>query len=242
MANLGILKKSSDGIYSVSKNLQDDYWLFLMEKGPDVLDAIEDQIQEDYMKQIERETFIRERAVRFVEEKQKELIKWIKLWKKVKKLDFSLENKHFFLESRYLNDFSEELISNAKSEVLVTNPYVEHCNLSNTLRKASKNGVKVRLITSLPKNGEYSEKRRQYHKFLKQDGVDIIYYPMIHAKIIVVDRSVSIISSMNFYSGSSGGKSWEAGIVSIDENVTEFVVDSILKLLEKPESKLFVLK
>jgi hypothetical protein len=42
---------------------------------------------------------------------------------------------------------------------------------------------------------------------------------------------------MNFYSGSSGGASWEAGLVSMEKTVVESIVDSILGLLEKPESK-----
>ncbi len=48
---------------------------------------------------------------------------------------------------------------------------------------------------------------------------------------------MAIISSMNFYSGSSGGASWEAGLISVEETVVESIVNSILELLEKPESK-----
>ena len=40
---------------------------------------------------------------------------------------------------------------------------------------------------------------------------------MIYAKIIVVDRGVTIVSSMNFYAGSSDGKAWETGrVVSLE--------------------------
>jgi hypothetical protein len=42
---------------------------------------------------------------------------------------------------------------------------------------------------------------------------------------------------MNFTTGSSGGASWEAGLVSTEETVVESVCNSILELLEKPESK-----
>ena len=39
---------------------------------------------------------------------------------------------------------------------------------------------------------------------------------------------------MNFYCGSSGGLSWEAGIVSLEETVVEPILDSILNLFESP--------
>jgi phosphatidylserine/phosphatidylglycerophosphate/cardiolipin synthase-like enzyme len=110
---------------------------------------------------------------------------------------------------------------------------MDNCNLSNTLRNASRNGVKVNLITRPPS----TKTRRYYHSFLKQDGVQITYNKLAHAKLIVVDRIITVISSMNFTTGSSGEGSWEAGLVSTEETVVESVCNSILELLEKPESK-----
>ena len=165
-------------------------------------------------------------------------VKWIDQWKKVKGLDFSLDHKHFFLEGRHLDDIAKESISNAKTEVLVVNPYVNHCDLSNTLREASKSGVDVKLITRPPdiRQKPFRRDKQEYHKFLKEDGVNLTYNKAAHAKIIAVDRAVAIVSSMNFYGGSSSGASWETGLVSVEETVVESIVDSILELLEKPES------
>jgi hypothetical protein len=42
---------------------------------------------------------------------------------------------------------------------------------------------------------------------------------------------------MNFYSGSSGGSSWEAGLVSVEETVVENMANSILNFIERPETK-----
>ena len=78
--------------------------------------------------------------------------------------------------------------------------------------------------------------KQEYHKFLKKDDVNLTYNKAAHAKIIAVDRAVAIVSSMNFYGGSSSGASWEAGLISVEETVVESIVDSILELLEKPES------
>jgi hypothetical protein len=41
---------------------------------------------------------------------------------------------------------------------------------------------------------------------------------------------------MNFYAASSGGKSWEAGLVTIEETVVESIINAILTLIERPES------
>ena len=75
---------------------------------------------------------------------------------------------------------------------------------------------------------------------LKGDGVKVTYNKAVYAKLITVDCVVAILSSMNFYSSSSGGASWEAGLVSIEKTVVKSIADSILGLLEKPESKEFI--
>jgi phosphatidylserine/phosphatidylglycerophosphate/cardiolipin synthase-like enzyme len=65
---------------------------------------------------------------------------------------------------------------------------------------------------------------------LKKSGINVIYDKSVHAKLIVIDNEVAVISSMNFSLTSSGGKSWEAGIVSIEENVINSIIDSIRTL------------
>lgn len=175
----------------------------------------------------------------FAETRKTELANWIDQWKAVKKLGFSLDSKHFFLEGRHLDDISKDLICRAKSEVLVVNPYVSDCDLSDTLRNASKSGKKVRLVTRPPEDekDEHRKKKTEYHTSLKKEGVSLTYNRRTHAKLIVVDRAVAVVSSMNFYSGSSGGESWEAGLITMEDTVVESIVDSILNLLERPESK-----
>ena len=64
-----------------------------------------------------------------------------------------------------------------------------------------------------------------------QDGLELKYDKKIHAKIIVADRTVGVVSSMNFFPESSAGASWEAGLVSIDPKVVESIVQSIIMRL-----------
>jgi hypothetical protein len=223
MYDVGILEKSK-GVYRVSPEIHKEYEEFSGRQGIS---------EESDIRAVDQKV-----PVKFSKEKQKDLVRWIDQRREVKGLDFSLEHKHFFLEGMHLDDISKELIRKAKSEVLVVNPYVNVCDLSNTLRGASKRGISVMLITRRPDGKKYSyrKEKQEYHTTLKKEGVILTYNKMAHAKLIVVDRAVAIVSSMNFYSGSSGGASWEAGFVSIEETVVESVVSSILRLLEKPES------
>ena len=168
---------------------------------------------------------------RLPEDKTSDLTKWISDWIKFKGLDILLTPRHFYLDGRYLDDLSKDLISRAKNEVLIVNPFVDECNLSNTMLDALRNRADVILVTRLPdKEDHYGNEKLEYHSKLKKEGVKIGYNRKVHSKLIVVDREVAIISSMNFHSSSSGGRSWEAGLVSIEETVVNSVAKSILKL------------
>ena len=218
---LGILDKTVDGIYSVSPEIEQEYQKILRE--PEHPEA-----------GVKAPSY-----AKFSEEKQKEQVSYIKKWRELKGLTFPMKSNHFFLEGRYLDELSKELICKAQSEVLVVNPFIDSCDLSNTLREAHKNDVVVNLITRPPKTekSSFEKDKEEYHKVLRAEGIKMTYNKAVHAKLIVVDRVIAVSSSMNFYSGSSGGASWEAGLVSMEKTVVESVVDSILSLLEKPESK-----
>lgn len=203
------IRKEDDGRYWVSKELYKSY--------------------RDYFE--EEETAKESVSIEITEEEQKDLVSWIDDWRDVKGLDFSLKPGHFYLEGRYLDDLSKEVIVNAKREVIVVNPFVDKCDLSNTLREAAKKGKKIRLVTRPP-----TEEKIPFHKTLKENGVRIFHNDDVHAKLIVVDRRVAIASSMNFYAASSGGKSWEAGIVSHHDQVVETIVRSILDFIDRTDT------
>lgn len=175
----------------------------------------------------------------FSTEKKKALFNWIEQWKTIKDLKFTTDAKHFFLEGRYLDELSKDLITKADSEVLVVNPFVNKCALSDTLKESASRGTRVKLLTRPPedKTLEYRRAKEEYHSTLKLAGVEIRYDRTVHAKIITIDRAVAISSSMNFYCGSSGGKCWEAGIVTLEQTVVEPIISKILKIFEKYESK-----
>ena len=158
------------------------------------------------------------------------ITKWIDDWSKPKDFPLFFSNQHFFLYGRLLDDFSKDLICHAKREVIVSNPFVERCNLSDALFAAARKKVNVKLITRSLNNPleKYKEEKQEYHDELKKVGVEIIYKNLVHAKIIVVGSEVAVISSMNFQTNSSGGRTWEAGMVSLDKNV----INKICKALD----------
>jgi phosphatidylserine/phosphatidylglycerophosphate/cardiolipin synthase-like enzyme len=146
-----------------------------------------------------------------------------------------LDARHFFLEGTYLDDLSKDLIRQARKEVLLVNPFIEQCHLSNTLIDAVTNKATVTVITR-PIEDDKPELRQEkiaYHEYLKKEGIKLNYDRRIHAKLIVVDQQVAVISSMNFYSSSTGGSSWEAGMISIDDAIVHSVHKTIHQLLKK---------
>ena len=58
---------------------------------------------------------------------------------------------------------------------------------------------------------------KQYVNDFSEKGVT--YDETVHAKLISVDRCIGIVSSMNLFANSSGGGSWEAGVITTDNNI-----------------------
>ena len=157
---------------------------------------------------------------------ERDFNKWIADWRHIKGLDFSMESKHFFLEGADLDDFTKNLINDAEKTILLANPFVEMCYLTDYLIDARSRDIEIKIVlrpeSDKPKRVECQNKLKAKGVFLQKDN-------RIHSKIIVVDDKVAVVSSMNFYSNSSGGGSSEAGIVSIDESVVDSASNYILK-------------
>ena len=171
---------------------------------------------------------IKERSVK----KETDFNKWTADWRSLKKLDFSMENKHFFLRGMDLDDFTKQLIRMAKETILIANPFIENCYLTDALLDSAQSSTKIKIVTRRPQDREM--KKEQCHQKLRKMGILLRYDNQIHSKIMVVDNKIAVVSSMNFYSGSSGGASKEAGIVSMDEKVVESAADYIRKLIDGP--------
>lgn len=164
--------------------------------------------------------------------KETDFNKWTADWRRTRRLDFSMESRHFFLGGMDLDDFTKQLIKMAEKTILVANPYLESCYLTDVLIDSATRHTEIRIVTRPPEARD--SKKAECHSKLRRMGIILRYDSQIHSKIITVDNKVAIASSMNFYSGSSGGASKEAGIVSIDEKVVETATNYIRKLLDGP--------
>jgi hypothetical protein len=118
----------------------------------------------------------------------------------------------------------------------VTNPYLDSCYLSTALQDARERRANVKIVTRRPTKDKNDISKLECHAALRKKGVTIHYINTIHAKIIVIDRRIAILSSMNLYSGSAGGGVLEAGIVSFEDKVVNSQTKYISDLLEKTES------
>jgi len=60
--------------------------------------------------------------------------------------------------------------------------------------------------------------------------VSVLYCRGLHAKIILIDDSLAVISSMNFQQRPTAGLSWEVGIVTLDKNTVTEIKNAITNL------------
>jgi len=156
-------------------------------------------------------------------------------------LDFNNCSEHLFLEGDSLDRLSKDIISSGEKAVVVVNPYVDKCSLSDKLKDACAAGREVVLVTRSPdleRAGKGREQKRAYHRALMQSGVQVYYNDYVHAKLLVVDGLVALVSSMNFIVSSSGGRSWEAGMVTWEEGAVNSTAEAIQKILDAPETKI----
>ena len=165
------------------------------------------------------------------------LIQWLTQWAAARPINQSLASKHFFIEGMRLEELARDAIAKAKDEVLVTTPYLDNCFLVTALQEARNKRANVKIITRRPNSKDDKEySKLECQGFLRKNGISIHYDNTIHAKIIIIDQKIAIVSSMNIYSGSTGGGSIEAGIVTFENSVVESIGKYVASLLDKPES------
>lgn len=227
--NLDVITRQDDNLYWIKD-------IVLLHRYRDYFDNIDDNQKTPLIQHEEPQEIALKKAL----PKDENLANFVVEWRAFKNLSFSLDARHFFLEGTYLDDLSKDLIRRAKKEILLVNPFVVECNLSNTLIDAVKNKAKVIVVTRNPSGfdnrfdrPEVIQEKQKYHETLIKEGITINYEPRIHAKLIVVDNQIAIISSMNFVTSSSGGSSWEAGMISIDDSIVNSVHNTIHDLLKK---------
>jgi len=137
-----------------------------------------------------------------------------------------VEKEHFFLEGHYLDIFIKYLIAKANHTIIVVNPFVDMSTPTKLLIEARKRGKRVVLVTRPPSN----DIGRWTHQTLLRSELSVLYCKGLHAKIILIDDALAVISSMNFLQRATAGLSWEAGIVTIEKNTVTEIKNAITNL------------
>ena len=162
-------------------------------------------------------------------------------WIEFNDVEHSPPTSHLYLTGKQLDSLLEALIPYSKREILVVNPYVEKCTLSNLLVDASSSGLNVKLITQSPLKdyeGKRKEAKIRFHETMKQSGLQLYYNRSTHAKMFLLDKEVLALGSMNLYSDSTAGKLWEAGMFTVDKVGIKSAMESFIQLEQNYESVL----
>ena len=153
-------------------------------------------------------------------------------------IKLNLVSEHIFLQDDMLDRASKDLISMGQKQVVVINPFVDACSLSDKLHEMT-SSCSVSLITRDP-NSERDkwgrDSKKKYHKALREGGVDLKYNDRVHAKVILVDQRIGVVSSMNLYSGSTGGRSKEAGIISWNKDTIKSLNEYVYSIWNDPQT------
>lgn len=163
-------------------------------------------------------------------EDQQNIIREFQDWMSLKKL--SLIDNHTFLEGGKLDGLTSHLIESVRTELLVVNPFIDKSNMVNIMKDRAQKGTKIKVLTKPPEMKEKSE----FVDFLQEYKIDVSVNKSVHAKVMVFDRGVAIISSMNLFAYSLGGGSWEAGIATCSDDVVSEVLNGITMKFDEKET------
>ena len=157
---------------------------------------------------------------------KRDITVWADGWVKFYKPEISLEKEHFYLEGYLLDIFVKFLISKANETIIVVTPFLDMITPTKLLFDATRRSKRVVLVTRPPDKSS----TENYLKELSDSGITVLYNNKLHAKILLFDDKVAIVSSMNFLVGATAGWSWEAGIITLDKLTVDMIKDSLTNL------------
>jgi len=110
-----------------------------------------------------------------------------------------------------------DLIIEAKKEIIILSPWIELTgHHEDLLKNAVKKDIDVTLLIRMPT----TQKQSEVIEKLQQIGVQVFFDNRLHAKLILVDREVALISSSNIIP-TSMTENHELGILTLNEEVIE---------------------
>ena len=158
------------------------------------------------------------------------LTHWTEGWLLIHKSDITLEKAHFYLEGYLLDAYVKFLITKAKKTIIAVIPFFDMITPTKLLIEATRKSRRVVLVTRPPEKTS----TRNYHKELADSGITVLYNRKLHAKLLLFDDEIAIVSSMNLLVGATAGFSWEAGLITLDKETVDTIKNSITHLTLDP--------
>lgn len=151
-------------------------------------------------------------------------------WIQLQQPEIVFKHEHFFLEGHYLDSFTRFIITRAFNTIIVVNPFIDRSTPTQLLIKAKRKGKTVVMVT------RHSSKPhiKKLHEWLEKAGITTLYHKDLHAKIIIIDDLLAIVSSMNFMQRATAGITWEAGLVTLNKEIVDSIKASIADLDLQP--------
>jgi phosphatidylserine/phosphatidylglycerophosphate/cardiolipin synthase-like enzyme len=111
-----------------------------------------------------------------------------------------------FIDEMALESFYKKLFDNAQESIWISTPYFSLTKtLADALEEASDRGVQINIITRIDLEGDTAQhwlgevNKRQINKFF--DKISLFEYEepkvLLHSKIIIVDKNLSLVGSVN---------------------------------------------
>ncbi|MCW4048323.1 MAG: phospholipase D-like domain-containing protein [Candidatus Bathyarchaeota archaeon] len=206
---------NESGEYGVRPELEADYNYFEEHMGEWLEPPMECEYPDNYVDP---------------EPKYPDIITNTESWVKLHKPEIVFNQEHFYLDGHYLDSFTRFILTNAFNTVIVVNPFFDLSTPTQLMIKAKQNGKTVVLVTRPPRGSHF----KKLHKIMEEKGVTLLYHNDLHAKVIVIDDLLAVVSSMNFKQRASAGITWEAGIVTVNKAIVNSIKSSIADLNLQP--------
>jgi len=144
--------------------------------------------------------------------------------------------EHRYLADRELHNFLMDIIGFAKRRIIVVSPYVHKTDITKKLGRIKNKKTRDRKVdfpvifyTRKPnQNDRWNYKRnKEGFDFLYDCGFDVREKKKTHAKIVIIDDEIAIVSSFNWTDYPSQGDSWDSGIVTFDIEIIDEIGNSL---------------
>jgi len=208
----GELFLNPSGYYDATPQLDEDYQYYL-QNWPDYLEP--PYYEEDFPEPEITHHNIVKSAIAWIELQEPQII---------------LKSEQCYLEGHYLDSFIRFILTRAEKTIIAVSPFFDLSSHVQLLIKAKQKGKTAVLLTR-PPTGSYGKK---LHQTLTDKGLKLLYHKDLHAKLIVIDDLLAVISSMNFKQRAAAGITWEAGLVTLNKEIVDSIISSLADLDPKP--------